>query len=168
MRVDILPLNLDSSYLEAAVAVYHAYTPGEMRYQIEFFVSHMERQGYIGFVAQHEAKIIGVTFGSRSLAGQWWHEQVTAHVEADHPALQDAWVLTQLNVLKDYRNQGIGKLLHDKIIIVQPCSRLLLSTPVANKGAQRFYKRHAWYYLHEGFSFFAGDEPYAIMHKALG
>jgi ribosomal protein S18 acetylase RimI-like enzyme len=167
MNIDILPLNLDSAHLEAAVEVYHEYTPGELSYQTQFFTSHMERLGYIGFVAQVEDKVIGVTFGSRSLAGQWWHEHVAAHVGTEHPALQDAWILTQLNVFEAYRNQGIGKLLHDKILAAQPCPRLLLSTPVANKAAQRFYERYDWEFLHNGIEFFAGDEPYAIMRKEL-
>lgn len=167
MSVKFLPLNRESPHLEAAVAVYHEYTPGNIGFQTQFFTSHMERLGYVGFVAQIEDKIVGIVFGSRSLAGQWWHEHVAKHVGEDHRALQNTWVLTQLNVLKVYRNRGIGKLLHDKIIAAQTYPHLLLSTPVANKAAQRFYERYGWDFLHTGFKFFEGDECYAIMHKAL-
>lgn len=167
MRIKFLPLNLDSIYLKKAVAIYHEYIPGDMRYQSEFFTSHMEHEGYFGLVAQVEEEIVGVVFGSNSLEGQWWHSKVAAHVGKDHVALQNAWILTQLNVLSAYRNRGIGKLLHDKIIATQTRPRLLLSTPVSNKGAQRFYRRYGWDYLHKGFPFFEGDEHYAIMCKEL-
>lgn len=167
MNIEFLPLNQDSVYLRKAVAVYHEYTPGDMRYQTNFFTSHMKREGYVGLVAQVEKEIVGVAFGSNSLVGQWWHSKVVYHVGENHEALQNAWVLTQVNVLSAYRNHGIGTLLHDKIISKQKCPRLLLSTPVSNKDAQRFYKRYGWDYLHHGFPFFAGDEPYAIMYKNL-
>lgn len=167
MSVKLLPLNLDSPHIEAAVAVYHEYTPGNIRYQTQFFMNHMERLGYKGFMAQSEDKIVGVVFGSCTLAGQWWHDIVAAHVGEDNPALKEAWVFTQLNVLEAYRNRGIGKLLHDKIVTAQAYPNLLLSTPVTNKAAQRFYQRYGWDFLHTGFEFFEGDERYAIMHKEL-
>lgn len=168
MRIKLLPLNPDSPYLRRAVAIYHEYSPGDMRYQTEFFTSHMDNEGYIGLVAQLEEEIVGVAFGSNSLEDQWWHSKVAAHVGKEHAALQDAWVLTQLNVLSAFRNRGIGTLLHDKIIATQTRPRLLLSTPVSNKGAQRLYIRYGWEFLHKGFPFFNGDEPYAIMCKELG
>lgn len=167
MTVDLLPLNSKSPYFIDAVNIYNEYIPGEMEYQEHFFRSHMRRPGYVGLLAQIDDKIVGVAFGSESLPGQWWHERVASHVGREHPALQDVWVLTQLNVLKAYRNRKIGERLLHHITREQKCKRLLLSTQVANISAQRFYRQRGWQVLHEGFTFSSGDEPYKIMHKNL-
>ena len=167
MTVDLLPLHNDSPYVLDAVNIYNEYIPGEIDYQEHFFRSHMRHPGYSGLLARVDSKIVGVAFGSNSLPGQWWHERVVAQIGREHPALQNAWVLTQLNVLRAYRNQKIGETLLHHIIAEQKCERLLLSTQVANVAAQRFYRRHGWQVLHEGFRFSPGDEPYKILHKTL-
>lgn len=164
-NIQLQRLTPDSPHLMDAIAVYDEYIPSEMQYQEHFFRSHMRRAGYVGLVALYEAKVVGFVFGSDSLNGQWWHERVATHIGRSHPALQDAWVLTQLNVLADYRNQNIGLLLHNRILQLQTRPRVLLSTQVANKGAQRFYQRQGWQILHKGFHFSAGDEPYMIWHR---
>lgn len=167
MTVKFLPLHARSPYVMDAVHIYNEYISAELDYQEHFFRTHMRRPGYVGLLAQVDECIVGVAFGSFSLGGQWWHDRVATHVGAEHPALQDAWVLTQLNVLKAYRNRTIGKQLHDAIIEKQTQPNLLLSTQVANHHAQRFYKRYGWHILHDGFIFSSGDEPYKILHKTV-
>lgn len=167
MNIELLPLATDSAYLEDAVAIYAEYIGDAPHHHSAFFHSHTKRAGYCGFVARVDERIVGVAFGSCSVVGQWWHDKVAQHVGKLHPALQEAWVLTQLNVLAAYRNQHIGTMLHNQILTKQPSRNVLLSTPVANVAAHRFYKRHGWHVLHGGFSFLAGDEPYAIFHKII-
>ena len=167
MNLNFLPLNPTSPYVMDAIKIYDEYIPSSLDYQEHFFRSHMRRPGYVGILAQIDHKIVGFAFGSYSLVGQWWHDKVVNHVGFEHPALQSAWVLTQFNVLEAYRNQSIGKMLLAEIIEQQTKSNLLLSTQVANTGAQRFYKRLGWYVLHEGFVFSSGDEPYKILAKTV-
>ena len=151
MTVNLLPLNTESSYIIDAVRIYNEYIPGEMDFQEHFFRTNMRHPGYVGLLAQVDDKVVGVAFGSQTLPGQWWHERVASHVGREHPAIQNAWVLTQLNILKAYRNRKIGEFLLKRIITEQKYERLLLSTQVANTSAQRFYKRQGWQVLHEGF-----------------
>lgn len=168
MTVELLPLTADAPYFNQAVAVYSEYvTFGTMASHRTFFSEHTQRRDYHGLAACCDGQIVGLAFGSRSQRGEWWHDKVAHRVGAKHPALQSAWVLTQLNVLAAYRNQGVGARLHDAILAQQPYHKLLLSTPVANAGAQRFYRRRGWHVLHSGFVFSNGDEPYAIFHKTL-
>ena len=49
----------------------------------------------------------------------------------------------------------------------QPCPRVLLSTEVANAGARRLYERNGWQYLHPGFVFTPGQQPFAVMGREL-
>lgn len=168
MRLKLLPLTPRATYLHQAVAVYNEYVPGEIRFQRHFFRSHMERPGYVGLALGLErGDIVGVAFGSRSLPGQWWHECVAGRVGAQHRALQAAWVLTQLHILSAYRNRGLGGYLHDAILMRQPATRVLLSTQVSNRAAQRFYARRDWQVLHPGFMFVEGDEPFMVLCKTL-
>lgn len=166
-KLELLPFNLDSPYLSDAVKIYHEYIPGNLLAQEQFFREHLGREGHCGVLARVKDKVVGLAFGSFSLPHQWWHQQVSDHVGSDHAALKSAWVLTQLNVLEAYRNQKIGYALHHRIIQQQPCQNLLLSTQVANLGAQRFYQRLGWHVLHAGFCFSIGDEPFKILHKTL-
>ena len=163
MNISLLSLATDMPYVAEAVTVYTEYSGGDPRYNLHFFTIHMKRDDYIGLAAQVNGQIVGIGFGSRAQRGQWWCEKVAAQIGDKHPALVDAWVLTQLNVLEVWRSQGIGTLLHDALIAQQPCSKALLSTPVSNTGAQQFYARHGWTVLHEGFAFARGAEPYMIL-----
>jgi ribosomal protein S18 acetylase RimI-like enzyme len=163
MTIKLQPLNSQSPYLDDAIAVYNEYVPGDVRYHAHFFKTHMQRQDYIGFVAQWQQRIVGFAFGSRAMRGQWWREKVAWEIGDKHPALENAWILTQLNVLKDFRGQGIGGLLHDTLVKQQPCPQMLLSTQVSNKGAQRFYFKRGWTVLHKGFAFATGVEPYMVL-----
>lgn len=165
MSVELRPLRQNSPEFEGAVAVYAEYVDSLPRFHRNFFLDHMQRRDYLGLVAKQNEQVVGMTFGTASLTGQWWHDIVARHVGDEHPALQDAWVLTQLNVLTAYRNLGIGAQLHNAIVEQQPYRHLLLSTQKSNLAAQRFYKRHGWFILHPGIVFSRGDEPYMILRK---
>lgn len=165
MHIELHALRPNTIDFDGALAVYAEYAGGSARSHRSFFMDHVQRPDYVGFVARHKGKVIGMTFGEASLRGQWWHDVVAKHVGINCAALQEAWVLTQLNVLRDYRNHGIGAQLHDAIVAQQPHHQLLLSTQQSNRAAQRFYQRRGWVVLHPGIVFSRGDEPYMIMRK---
>ncbi|MCI0710402.1 MAG: GNAT family N-acetyltransferase [Chloroflexi bacterium] len=120
-----------------------------------------------GLLALDGDQAVGVAFGTKSEDGQWWHDKVAEQIGRDHPALQNAWVLIELGVLDHYRGQGIGTQLHNTIIRCHPLPNLLLSTQKSNHGARRLYERLGWQYLHPGFAFHTGSEPYAVMCRKV-
>lgn len=120
-----------------------------------------------GYVALIGTCVAGMGFGARSLPGQWWHDRIASEIGADHPALQDAWVLVDLAVRLAYRNQGIGGMLLETLLASQPCPRTLLSTEVANAGARRLYERTGWRYLHPGFIFTPGQQSFVVMGREI-
>ena len=122
---------------------------------------------FIGYVAVMNEKIVGTAFGTASRAGQWWHDKVAKQVGRNHKALKNAWVLTELAVLEDYRKHHIGGHLHDKVLSEQAYPNVLLSTQVDNIVARQFYENRHWTYLHRGFAFQKDRPPYCIMHKDL-
>ncbi|MFQ3646624.1 MAG: N-acetyltransferase [Anaerolineae bacterium] len=131
------------------------------------FDDYLTQPHFVGVVACWEDEEIGFALGTQSLPGQWWHDCVAGKLGADHPALQEAFILCELAVLPLYRNMGIGRQLHDTLLASQPMPNALLSTMSSNVGALRFYQRLNWQVLHRGLTFFDGQEPYAILAKRL-
>lgn len=154
-----------SNLIAGVVDIYTEYTGYSIKYARHFIEGFTERDGFVGVAALYNQKVVGMSFGVSSKNGDWWHDKVAKQVNVHNPALQDAWVLTQLNVLKAYRGQRIGHVLHNVIIRQQSHANLLLSTQKSNHRAQKFYQQHGWYILHAGFTFTAGDEPYMIWAK---
>lgn len=160
-------LSAASPYFEAAVRVYTLTWNQDWDEARRFFARYATGgfQDYRGQIALVGGRVVGMGFGVRSQPGYWWHDTIAHHVGSDHPALPDAWALTELAVLPGYRDQGVGGRLHDALMAAQPCARVLLSTELDNRAAQRFYRRHGWRVLHPGFVFRDGQNPYMIMHK---
>lgn len=132
------------------------------------FITHQARYpDFVGFLAEEDGAPVGMGFGTRSEPGQWWHDHVGARVGEDHPALQNAWVLTELAVRPPWRRFGIGGAIHDSLLHDQPCPRVLLSTEVSNTRARRMYERRGWTYLHPGFVFSPGQPVFCIMRREM-
>jgi ribosomal protein S18 acetylase RimI-like enzyme len=162
------PYTVESAFLNEIVDVYVQVFQEEWQLSYDFITryatTYPDFRGLVALLGRH---VIGMGFGTRFVAGNWWCDKVAAQVGAGHPALQDAWVLVQLGVLVSYRGEGIGSMLLTRLLELQPCPRTLLSTQVANTGARRLYERHGWQYLHPGFVFAEGQEPFVVMHKEL-
>lgn len=165
--IQLRPFDPESDELDAAMRVHATVWERNVKQTLRFYLSNAEARDYHGRVAFIGQEAVGMGFGTRSEKGQWWHDQVAEQVGAGHPALQDAWVLVELAVLRAYRRRGVGRLLVDALLEAQPCTNALLSTLVTNQSAVRFYERYGWRILHPGFSFLRGDPAYLIMHRRL-
>lgn len=160
------PFTIESALMNKVVDARVQIFEGE-RQQIYDFIARYATvyPDFRGLVALLDGRVVGMGFGARFVVGNWWCDKVAAQVGARDPALQDAWVLVELGVLEPYRGRGIGSILLTRLLELQPCARALLSTQVANTGARRLYERHGWQYLHSGFVFAEGQEPYVVMRK---
>ena len=167
MSYQILPYDEHSPLLYHAARVYATVWSRSEDDGVLFFRRYARQSGFCGFVARVDLRVVGMVFGTASVAGQWWHDKVAEQIGDKHPALQNAWVLTELAVLEQFRTRHIGADLHDRVIQAQNYQNLLLSTQVSNTPAQEFYRRRGWGVLHEGFAFNRNHEPYMIMHRAL-
>lgn len=164
----LTPFAADSPALDDAVRLYIEQWPEPWGASHAFITRYARFPDFQGRIARRaDGTAIGMGFGVRSLPENWWHKQVSAHVGAAHPALQDAWELVELVVNAAYRGQGIGSALMETLLAAQPCPRALLSTEVENTGARRLYERHGWTYLHPGFVFAPGTPTFVVMRREL-
>lgn len=166
-QISLIPFDASSPYLDGAVQVYIAAWPANEAEIRDFIRRYAGYPGFRGYVALLNNEVVGMGFGTQSLPGQWWHDKVAAHVAPNHPALQDAWVLVDLAVLPAYRSHGIGTLLHNALLGSQPYRWALLSTEVSNTGSRRLYERLGWGYLHTGFVFNPGQQPFVVMCREV-
>lgn len=164
----LIPFDADSPYLPQAARVYARIWQRGEDWAIGLFARQARYPDFHGLVAVAEGAVVGMGFGARSEPGQWWHDKVAARMGAGTPALQDAWTLVELGVLAELRGRGIGGALHDRLLAIHPCPRVLLSTQVENARARRMYEARGWQYLHPGFAFEPGNQPFVVMHRELG
>jgi len=163
--IKLTPFQTGSPLLETATQIYTETWSFNFEDTIDFVRWYAECRGFVGFVATKDEIPVAMGFGIESIAGNWWHDIVTTAVGRDNPALKNAWALVEFCVLENYRKEGVGSLLHDKLLETQVYPRVLLSTRVENEGARRFYERKQWQCLHPGVVFGAGEPAYMIMSR---
>jgi ribosomal protein S18 acetylase RimI-like enzyme len=169
LTVQLHPFTRQSSFLDDAVQVFVQTWPGYDPLSARAsFVRCAARRDFRGLVAVSDDTVVGFGFGARSYPGIWWHDQTTNQLGREHPALLDAWQLAELAVVEAYRGRGIGGRLHDALLAVQPCPRILLSTYATNTRARTIYERRGWYYIHSAFMFPHDAHAYVTMAKELG
>jgi ribosomal protein S18 acetylase RimI-like enzyme len=165
MELELISFNYRSSLLYEALRIYCTVWGRDKEESLSFFRKYARMPDFLGYVASVDNSIVGMGFGTASQTGQWWHDKVAEKIGKSHPALQDAWVLTELAVLRDYRQKNIGSLIHERLVKEIRYPNMLLSTQADNFGAKRFYEHRGWTYLHKGFAFQEGRPLYCIMHK---
>lgn len=149
------------------VATFQDVFPQDAAAAWEFLTRYAGYANFRGMIARVRGECVGMAFGVDAFRGNWWVERVLAQVGEGHPAMRDAFCLVDLGVRELWRNLGIGQLLHDAVLAAQPRLRAVLSTQVANVGAQRFYLRYGWRIIHPGFQFSAGQEPYCVLAREV-
>jgi len=166
-QITLMPFTPGSALFRDAVHVFTQTWNRDHFNAMNFMRKQATYANFHGITAHVDGKVAGMGFGTCSEPGQWWHDLVAAQVGADHPALQHAWVLTELAVIPAFRGQGIGGRIHDTLLAEHGFPRALLSTNHDNPVARRMYEERGWSYLHPGFAFTPGDRPFAVMRREL-
>jgi ribosomal protein S18 acetylase RimI-like enzyme len=122
--------------------------------------------------AEH-GTIIGIGYGFRGEAGQWWHDMVTSAITAAGGRgtasawMDDSFEVGELHVHPDHQGRGIGRRLLLSLASGRPERTAVLSTLDAESRARRLYRSAGFTDLLTGFRFPGGDEPYAVMGAPL-
>ncbi|MGG2933003.1 GNAT family N-acetyltransferase [Bacillus pacificus] len=137
---------------------------------IERINRHIEYTGFKGIVAiNDENEVVGFTYGYRSLEGQYYNQLMreALNLEQVEEWLQDCFEFVELAVHPQYRNEGLGTTLHNKLLEGISNRTSILTTQINNKKARSLYERLDWVDVLEAFHPNKNDIPYIIMGKTL-
>jgi GNAT superfamily N-acetyltransferase len=128
---------------------------------------HAERPDFrcVGALNVDSGEIVGFAYGYRSLAGQWWRDNV-AHALDRRVAnewLSDAFQVVEIAVTPAHQGRGLGGALHDHLLIDLPHASAVLSTIDAKTVARHLYLHRGWQEILTGFRFPGVARPYTIM-----
>lgn len=125
-----------------------------------------KRQGFkLCIVVGADGKIQGYAYGYVGRPSQWWYDIVSADLTEPEKEewMSDYFEFVELGVLKQFRNMGLGKQLHDSLLSGSTSRTALLSTQVANSNAISLYRKSGWEVIRKQFQFPGADTPFAIM-----
>jgi ribosomal protein S18 acetylase RimI-like enzyme len=150
------------------------YPSGTAQQRAPMWLAHMIRAGWrcVGALDQDGA-LVGVCYGYRGAAGQWWHEQVRRGLTAvSTPTVVDEWMhdyfeLTELHVLPDAQGRGIGERLLRGLLDGVGSDRVLLSTPEGPSRAWRLYRRMGFQDVLRHYQFAGDPRPFAVLGRTL-
>ena len=179
----IEPLPEDGPRFEGAVAVYaeaFALPPyrdpnrgAEIRRRLQ--QQHRRIEGYRGFVALGamgtpglpDHGVAGMTYGYRSLRGQWWRDTVARQLDrrARERWLESAYELVEIAVHPDLQGRGAGAQLVGALLAGRPEAACVLSTRTDSR-AHVLYARLGFEVLAE-MPFTPNGPPFYVMGKRL-
>jgi ribosomal protein S18 acetylase RimI-like enzyme len=132
---------------------------------------HLERPGFRFVAGEDEAgRLVGIAYGYRGEAGQWWHDRVAAAM--DEPA-RARWLcpghfeFVELAVRADLRRRGIGGRLHDALLAGLDAPAAVLSTEIDNAPAIALYRGRGWEVVVPEIDFGPDFPPFIVMGKRL-
>jgi ribosomal protein S18 acetylase RimI-like enzyme len=152
------------------------YPPSTARHRRSLWLEHVRRPGWraVGWI-DTAGTLLGIAYGYRGGAGQWWYEEVRrglAHAGPDAQRwLQDYFELTELHVRPDAQGHGLGEGLLRALLAGTSCARVLLSTPEyggqAPGRAWRLYRRTGFRDVLRDHRFTGDARPFAVLGREL-
>ena len=120
-----------------------------------------------------ENRMVGVAYGYRGAAGQWWHEQVRRGIIEQSGAemaerwLDDYFELTEVHVAPASQGRGIGEELLRGLMAGVRTSKVLLSTPEGPTRAWRLYYRLGFTDVLRHYRFTGDPRPFGVLGRVL-
>ena len=162
--------------LDDLIAVYGAamgYRPDLLATRKGYIATHARRPGFRAVATLgDDGSLFGFGYGYTSVAGQWWHDQVSGALlpEARRMWLTDCFEVVELHVHPAAQGHGIGQRQLRALLTGAPQGTVLLSTPEADESrsrAWRLYRRFGFVDVLRDF-YFPGDERmFAILGRGL-
>ncbi|PEV97767.1 GNAT family N-acetyltransferase [Bacillus cereus] len=167
----ILPIRKDEAIIINMTKLYcKVFNKTNFDEMVERITRHMGYTGFKGAVAiNDENEVVGFTYGYRSLEGQYYNQLMreALNLEQVDQWLEDCFEFVELAVHPQYRNEGLGTKLHNRLLDGISNRTSVLTTQINNEKARSLYERLDWVNLLEPFHPSKNDVPYVIMGKAL-
>jgi ribosomal protein S18 acetylase RimI-like enzyme len=163
--------------LPEALAIYVTamrYPDGTAEQRAPMWLTHALRAGWRCMAAlDADDELLGIAYGYKGRAGQWWHEQVRQGLtrrsgtpEADR-WLTDYFELTEIHVRPENQGKGIGEDLLRRLLDGVPSGNVLLSTPEGTSRAWKLYRRMGFLDVLRDYHFTGDPRPFAILGRPL-
>lgn len=150
------------------------YPPGTAEQRAPMWLAHMLRQDWRCVAAlDGNGSLIGISYGYRGAAGQWWHEQVRRGLLVSTGAasvetwMADYFELTELHVRPTAQGRGLGEGLLRHLLDGVDADRTLLSTPEGTSRAWRLYRRVGFQDVLRDYLFAGDPRPFAVLGRRL-
>jgi ribosomal protein S18 acetylase RimI-like enzyme len=138
---------------------------------VPFLLEHSRRVGFRLCISYdlYRALCVGFGYGFTGLPGQPWRDELAEAVGAQ---LATEWLtghfeFAEFGVIPSVRRHGIGTRLYGALFGGLPHERAILTVREENLPARRFYQRHQWRAVYDGFFSRSGRGPYIVMGKML-
>lgn len=132
------------------------------------FQKHSTYPGFTGVKALSEnGKMIGFAYGYESTAGQFYRSMLEGQLTEEQTRvwLSDCFEFVELAVAPSARYNGIGNMLHDKLIGHITNGTSVLTTEVGNTPAISLYTKKGWEVIKSDAPVLSTDSLQLIMGK---
>ena len=105
--------------------------------------THSHRDGFLAYAAVlPDGQVVGMIYGYRGSAGQWWHDMVAKQLSPDLTAkwMTDSYELVEVAVDPACQAKGIGAALIARLLAGRTEATCVLSTRIDSR-AHALYKR---------------------------
>ncbi|MCR6488126.1 GNAT family N-acetyltransferase [Amycolatopsis sp. OK19-0408] len=150
------------------------YPAGTAEQRQPMWLTHALREGWRCMAAlDADDVLLGLAYGYRGRAGQWWHEQVRHGLSRrSGPAEAERWLadyfeLTEIHVKPENQGHQIGEDLLRGLLEGVPSANVLLSTPEGTSRAWKLYRRTGFVDVLRDYHFAGDPRPFAILGRAL-
>lgn len=150
------------------------YPAGTAEQRAPMWLAHMLRADWRCVGAfDTDDRMVGVAYGYRGAAGQWWHEQVRRGIiEQSGAETADRWLddyfeLTEVHVAPASQGRGIGEELLRGLLSGVRMSKVLLSTPEGPTRAWRLYYRMGFTDVLRHYRFTGDPRPFGVLGRTL-
>ncbi|MFF2010857.1 GNAT family N-acetyltransferase [Streptomyces sp. NPDC058195] len=116
-----------------------------------------------------DERLVGFVYGMPNERGQWWSTVVEPYLRDTGRAhwLDNAFVVTELHVLPDFQNLGIGRALITTLTDAVGHPRSILSAIDTESPARGLYRSLGYQDLARQVLFPSAPQPYAVMGAPL-
>ncbi|WNI18340.1 GNAT family N-acetyltransferase [Actinacidiphila sp. ITFR-21] len=116
-----------------------------------------------------DGRLVGFVYGLPNDRGHWWSSIVQPYLRerGNDGWLDDSFVITELHVLPDFQQRGIGRRLITGITDTATEPRSILSAIDGESPARRLYRDLGYRDLARPVHFPSAGRPYAVMGAPL-
>lgn len=166
------PIDLAARVDEALAvqAVAFGLGPEEIEVRRHIVLRHLDhpRARALGAMAP-SGRLVGFVYGLPNERGHWWSTVVEPYLRAAGTDgwLDDAFVITELHVLPEFQNRGVGRQLITTVTDAVDQPRSILSAIDTDSPARGLYRALGYQDLARQVLFPSAPKPYAVMGAPL-